>query len=115
MSEDKNCWVPKTPGAAPEVRTPPIDFIGDWDSVVVEHKQIAYQESGFRVWLTEKQIDELIATRRRVRSEIGHELTGVPYFRAFEDEPNSGLYVRRLNGVETVGYLGENAEWIEAA
>ena len=117
---DLRSAMPKPSAPPSEVNTPPtpnlrqpIEFSGDWDSIVVDHRQISYLPTGFRVWLTEAQIDRLIEDRRIIR-DAEREHPDVPYFRTFDEEPNSGLLIRRLNGEETVGYLIDH-EWIEAA
>ena len=43
----------------------PIDFVGGWDAVVVEPQQVTYLPGGFRIYLTEAQIDKLIEARTR--------------------------------------------------
>lgn len=89
----------------------PIAFVGDWDSVVVQPRQVTFvsPEAGFRIYLTEAQIDALIATRERVRSAPGYERPDVPYFRACTFD--SSVLIRRLNGIEQRGRLTLSGQW----
>lgn len=108
--DEKTGGVPQPAPAPPsEGRQPPIEFEGDWDSVQVEHRQIAYNEQGFRVWLTEAQINKLIDDRRTKRAAPGYERPDVPYFHACEDEP--GVLVRRLNGITQRGRMNLAGQW----
>ncbi len=84
-------------------RPPPIDFIGEWDAVVVPHNQVTYGNTGFRVYLTEDQIDKLLESRMTARRAGRSHRAGTPLFYMQRDEDGEMVLVRDVDGVITKG------------
>lgn len=94
---------PDVPAPPSGAAIQPIDFVGEWDSVVVPDRQINYMPNGFRVYLTEQQIDELIASRERMRRMENRRRKDVPYYHTETDDTGSPVLVQVLNGDRTIG------------